>query len=126
MSRNEMSDKNLPSKADIDQFVMLYPMLDAVLSEIRELSKKKQDGVLNNLKVKKINKLLEKIKSVLANEPMVEFLDLLDEEALPTNSDAVLMIVHFKSAMEQFRDKYFSFDGNAWDFDTIKTWKTRD
>jgi hypothetical protein len=117
MSKN----KSLPSKAEIAHFEMLFPMLVAVLNELRELSKKKQDGVLNKLKAKTVNKFLERIKLILANEPTIEFLELLDEETLPTNSDAVLIIVQFESAMEQFKRKYYTKDSN-WK----SSWKTRD
>jgi hypothetical protein len=112
-------EEYLPSQADVTQFEMLYPMLSSVLDELKELSKKKQDGVLNPLKAKTINKILAKAKNLLENEPSIEFLDLLDEDTLPTNSDAVLMIVQFKTALKGFREKYSEDDFN-------KTWITSD
>ena len=90
---------------------MLFPILVSVFNEIKELSKKKQDGPLNEMKVKQINRILTKIKSILHNDPTVEFLDLLDEVALPTNSDAVLIIAQFKGAMEQYKGRHFGWDG---------------
>jgi hypothetical protein len=97
------------SKEDADQFDLLYPMLRSVYDEMKEFSKKKQDGTLNAVKVKMTNRLLTKIKALLANHPTVEFLDLLDDQILPTNSDAVLIIAHFKSAMEQYRQKHHKY-----------------
>jgi hypothetical protein len=42
----------------VERFDMLDPMLQSFLSEIRELSKKKPDGPLNDVKIKMINRIL--------------------------------------------------------------------
>ena len=46
----------------------------------------------------------------------IEFLDLLDEVKLPTNSDAVIIIAQFKAAMHQYKEKHFRWNGSkqAW------------
>jgi len=98
-----------------EKYDMLSPMLDAVLLEIRELSKKKQDGVLNELKVNMINKILEQIKELLSDEPTVQFIELLDNETLPTNSDAVLIIAQFRAAMDHFKEKYYRYDDERYE-----------
>jgi hypothetical protein len=105
-----------PNKIQVVEFDMLFPILDSVFNEIKELSKKKQDGALNELKVKMTNRVLNKVKSMLNDDPTVEFLDLLDEEVFPTNSDAVLIISQFKAAMQQFKDKHYGWTGmeHAW------------
>lgn len=95
-----------PSKKEVEEFELLFPLLESLLFEVKALSQKKQDGVLNPLKVKMINKVLIRIKALLKSEATAEFIELLDEESLPTNSDALFMIVQFKSAMEQFKQKY--------------------
>jgi hypothetical protein len=100
-----------PTKIQAEEFDMLFPILDSVFNEIKELSKKKQDGALNELKVKMTNRVLNKVKSILKDDPTVEFLDLLDEEVFPTNSDAVLIISQFKAAMQQFKDKHYGWTG---------------
>ncbi len=122
-----ISDKILTTKNLIEQFEMLFPMLLADLGEIRELSKKKPDGLVNTLKVKTINKKLEKIRNLLSGEPTIEFLELLDDETLPFNSDAVLLMVQYKSALKQFQDKYYTKDRS--DFEDLGdhySWKTSD
>lgn len=88
------------------EYKNLYPLLIDVLREIKELSKKKQDGILNELKVKTINRILMRLKKLLADEPLNDFLDLLNEDSLPSNSDAVLVIVQFETALSQFEKKY--------------------
>jgi len=107
-----------PTKAQAEQFDMLFPILDSVFSELKELSKKKQDGALNELKVKMTNRILAKVKIILDDDPTVEFLDLLDEVSLPTNSDAVLIIAQFKAAMEQYKGKHYVWTGMEYIWET--------
>ncbi|MCK4347362.1 MAG: hypothetical protein KAW47_01980 [Thermoplasmatales archaeon] len=102
--------KDLTTDAQVQRFKLLSPMLNAVYGEIKELSKKKQDEVLNKLKVEMLNKILEQIKELLSGEPTTQFLELLDNDILPTNSDAVLVLVKFQTAMEHFHTKYFRSD----------------
>lgn len=110
MPKNKQNQQ-LPSQADVDQFEMLRPMLDKLRNEMRELSKKKQDGVLNQLKVEMINRVLEQVKELLSKEASVQFLDLLDTDNLPTNSDVVLILSQYDAALSAFHAKYHGMDG---------------
>ncbi|MDR2581236.1 MAG: hypothetical protein LBC85_09625 [Fibromonadaceae bacterium] len=117
-----------PTKEEVNMFDIIFPLIQSDLEEIRELSKKKQDEPLNKFKIKIINKKLEKAKLLLRNEPTIEFLDLLDEETLPTNSDAVLQITQFIKAMSSFKKKYYLKKGN-FEFDIgagYSEWETKD
>jgi hypothetical protein len=111
MAKKKIVSGKKPTKAQAEQFDMLFPILDSVFNEIKELSKKKQDGALNELKVKMTNRVLLKVKSILNDDPTVEFLDLLDEEVFPTNSDAVLIISQFRAAMSQYKEKHYGWTG---------------
>jgi len=115
---NKTVTSKRPTKAQVEQYDMLLPILESVFEEIRELSKKKQDGALNEIKVKMTNRILSKVKSILNDDPTIEFLDLLDEEALPTNSDAVLIIAQFKAALQQYKTKHFEYNGRKWQWTT--------
>lgn len=108
--RKARTTRHLPTQAEVDTYEMLHPMLDKIAYEVRELSKKKQDGALNELKVKMINRVLTQIKDLLNNEPSVQFLDLLDTDILPTNSDAILIISQYAAALSAFHDKYYGYD----------------
>ena len=126
MAKNNTTEIQLPNSDKIKKFEMLFPMVNSDLNEIRELSKKKQDEPLNKFKVKTINKKLEQVKEILSDEPTAEFLELLDEETLPSNSDAVLMISQFIQAMEQFKTKYYTKSSS--DFEILGehySWKTK-
>lgn len=112
-------NSNLPSEADVSKYEMLAKMLESIYNEMKEFAKKKPDEPLNKFKVKMINRVLEQIKEIMKNEPTNEFLDLLDEDALPSNSDSILIIGQFNAAMERFRGKYymvdhFDYENNGW------------
>jgi hypothetical protein len=104
----------LPSKAQVEKYQLLYPIFDKVFIEVKELSKKKQDELLNKLKVRMINRILEEIKTLLVDEPTSQFLDLLDDETLPTNSDTVLILAQFEAAMNMFRRRYYNEASRRW------------
>lgn len=96
-----------PSQEQVKKYVMLSPMLDSAIQEMREFSKKKQDGIVNKTKINILNRLLRDLKELLANEPSTGYLDLLDEEALPQNSDAVLILGQYRAAMDSYQARHF-------------------
>ena len=77
-----------------------------VLSEMRELSKKKPEATLNKRKVSIVNRVLGDLQAFLEDEPEGKYLDLLDDEDLPQNSDAVLVMVQYEKALVAFRARY--------------------
>jgi hypothetical protein len=105
-----MGKSKFITKQNVQDYEMLNPILDSLYDEVKELSKKKQDGVLNKFKVAMINKVLSQIKELLKNESTTQFLELLDEDQLPTNSDAVLVMTQFNSSLEQFKNRYCIYD----------------
>jgi hypothetical protein len=98
--------ESLPTDEQVIKFQMLNQIADSIYIEMKEFSKKKPDDALNPFKVKNVNRVLIQLKDFLKNEPTVSFLDLLDDETLPTNSDAILIIGQFKASMDNFRNKY--------------------
>ena len=113
-------EKNGATSDQVKLFSTVSPLLLAAYNEVKEFSKKKQDEPLNLKKVKIINRLLEKAKVVLDNESTVGFLDMLDEDDLPSNSDAVLTMSQFISAMNKFRSDHYHL--NEWDLDGGGEW----
>lgn len=118
--KSKKEEKNT-TEEQIELYETISPLLRSAFDEVKEFSKKKQDEALNVKKVKMINRLLEKAKEVLKNESTVAFLDFLDENDLPSNSDAVLTMSQYISALKKFRDDhYHSGDwdmkfGGEWD-----------
>lgn len=106
MTKKSNDSEYLPSEADVMKFIMLYDFLESAYNEMKEFSKKNPDTALNERKVKSINKILKDIKEVLTNEPTSSYLDLLDKELLPSNSDVVLAMSQYRSALALFVKKY--------------------
>lgn len=94
-------------KTKVEQYKLLKPMLEALSKEMDLLSKKKPNDPLNEYKVKTINRVLEP-KKLLDEEDTFIFLDILDSENLPTNSDVVLTLSQFNSAIETFYYNYYN------------------
>lgn len=93
--------------AAYDRYV---PMLEAAHREMTELSKKKQDGVVNTLKIKMINRLLAELSKVLEDDASRGFVDMIDEESLPQNSDVVLVLSQWQAALTQYKAKHHGYD----------------
>lgn len=115
----KQEEKNT-TKEQISLYGTISPLLQHAFSEVKEFSKKKQEEQLNLNKVKTINRLLEKAKELLKNEPTNEFLDLLNEDDLPSNSDAVLTMSQFIAAMNKFHTDHYHLNG--WDIDGGGDW----
>ncbi|MEU8178993.1 hypothetical protein AB0C14_39550 [Microbispora hainanensis] len=99
-----------PTNEQAATYDRLVPMLEAAHREMTELSKKKQDGIVNTLKIKMLNRLLSELSKVIENDPSYAFVDMLDEETLPQNSDAVLVLSQWQAALKQYRDRHYGYD----------------
>jgi|ERR1035437_130234 hypothetical protein len=115
--------ENLPSDAEIVKYEMLEKLINSSFLEMKEFSKKKPDEFLNKFKVTSLNRILDPIKVLLKNEPTVSFLDLLDEDTIPSYSDSILIIAQFKSAMAQFKSTYH---GKITKYDSSIRWFTKE
>lgn len=96
---------DLITEADVEKYKIIYPMIQSIHKEMSVLSGKKQDGVLNTLKVRMINKLIATARELLIKEPTLEYLEELDEDMLPQNSDVVLILCQYIQALNQYRSK---------------------
>jgi hypothetical protein len=96
------SEKNSSTQEKAELLKVTRTLLKAMFLEFKELSKKKPEGVVSKSKIKVVNRLLEKCKNLLQNELSIEYLDLLDEDDLPQNSDIVLMLSQYDAALDQF------------------------
>lgn len=94
----------------------MTPLLAAMFDEFKDLAKKKPDAAVSKSKLVIANRLLHKIREVLADEESIEFLDLLNEDDVPQASDVTLVFSQYVAAMQAFREKYFGWNGaeHAW------------
>lgn len=116
------NNKNKITKTQIEQFELLVPLLRSTYDEVKEFSKKKPDGILNLFKVELINKIIVPLKELFASETMNQFLEIFDKDALPFNSDAVLVLSHYLAAADLFKDKHMiEVESLDFGFDTFST-----
>jgi hypothetical protein len=118
MAKKNVTPQNRPTQADIVKYEMLEKLINSSFTEMKEFSKKKPDELLNKFKVTSLNRILGPIKELLKNEPTISFLDLLDEDTIPSYSDSILIIAQFQSAMHQFKSNYHGrstqFENRRW------------
>ena len=105
--------KTVITKESVTQYELLNPLLSGIYHEFRELSKKKPDTPLNNFKVKSVNRVLEPIKELMKEEDVYPFLDILDSDDIPTNSDVVLILKQYINAMGMFHEKYYKYNSRS-------------
>lgn len=103
---NRDDDPRRTSQDAVETYLATVDIFGGLISEVRELSKKKPDAILNKGKVRIINRVLTDLQIVLDREPEKKFLDLLDDEELPQTSDAVLVMVQYETALAAFPDRY--------------------
>jgi hypothetical protein len=98
--------KHITTDAAVATYKSATGVFAALLTEVRELSKKKPDATMSASKVKLINNVLSDLLTILENEPQGKYLEVLEDEALPQVSDALMMMVQFDAALEAFRARY--------------------
>lgn len=86
---------------------MLRELVSGFYEEMKDLTKKSSEEVLNEFKIKSLNRVLKPIKELLKEQPTAMFLDILDEESLPTNSDVVIVLSQYLSAMKKCEERYY-------------------
>jgi hypothetical protein len=109
-TRQPVSPSNPPTEAEAATFDRLVPMLEAAHREMGELSKKKQDGLVNSLKIRNLNRLLTELRKLLEKDPSQGFVELIDEETLPQNSDVVLLLSQWQAALSQYKKRHYGWD----------------
>lgn len=103
-----MTEKNkwVPDDKNIEDYELLKDMLYSQKCEFDLFSKKNPNEHLNSMKIKMVNRVLEPLKELFKHEDFYKFLDILNEEELPTNSDVVLIISQYETAIHCFRTRY--------------------
>lgn len=110
--------KNITTAAHVETYEASHGVFEALLQEVKELSRKKPEATMSAGKVKIVNRVLTDLLAFLKNEPEGKYLEELDDDALPQVSDAVLVMVQFETALKRYVGRYFSYvsayDRRAW------------
>lgn len=88
---------------DVHQFEKLEQQLHSMLAELSELSKKRANDGVNKFKLGFINQVLENLNELLGDQRPFKSFEKFDEVDLPTNSDVVIMLAQYASAVFLFR-----------------------
>lgn len=92
------------TKDEVDTFEKLQAQLEGLHTEISALSKKSQNDPLNKFKLKFVNQILAEANNLLGEryKPFDDF-SLFNEEDMPTNSDAAMMLKQYLNCFEKLR-----------------------
>lgn len=88
---------------DVERYEELWSKLVSIKNDVFLLSSKKPNEQLNKFKIKYINDVLTKINTLIGGDKPFDDFDVFDEVALPTNSDALMIINLYLNSMEMFR-----------------------
>jgi len=100
----------LPTNKNIEDYQLLKDILCSQKKEFDLLSRKKAEGQLNPMKIKIANRVLEPLKELFKHEEVHKFLDTLNEDEMPTNSDVVLILSQYETAIDEFKNNYYVTD----------------
>lgn len=98
-----------------DAYDSFYVVFSHLYKELKALGGKKPAETLSESKVKIVNRLLSDIKDTLEGEPEYKYLDLLDSDALPQYSDAILILSQYEGALKGFRERYYGYDSSSFE-----------
>jgi len=117
------------TEKEIDTFEKVQAQLKGMYDEISILSKKSQNDGLSLFKLKFINKILIDYNNVLLEDykPFDDF-EIFDENAIPTNSDVVMILTQYLNCFEKLRSDNITskedYNGNK--YETKWFWKIKD
>ena len=112
---------------DIERFEELWSKLVSIKNDVALLSSKKPSDQLNKFKIKYINDVIAKVNTLIGEDKPYDDFDVFDEVALPTNSDALMIINLYLNGLERYR-KHNSSEkvvGIDWDH-TERVWNTEE
>tara|TARA_R110002020_G_scaffold385332_1_gene596266 strand:- start:108 stop:527 length:420 start_codon:yes stop_codon:yes gene_type:complete len=114
---DEYHFRSITTESKVAEYEASHDVFVSLLDEVKELSKKKPDASLSAGKVKIVNRVLENLLTVLEGQPDAKYLETLDDDDLPQVSDAVLVMVQFKSALSSYKERHYqlvSSYGHHW------------
>jgi hypothetical protein len=110
MDDDEERPEYVTTEAIVRSYNATQPIFSGLLAEIRELSKKKPEATMSPGKVKIINRVLVDLLVFLKTQPEGKYLEELDDKSLPQVSDALLVMVQFKTALSAFLSRHRATD----------------
>ena len=103
-SPEAVQHNKIMTRKEVDIFEKLQAQLEGLHTEISALSKKSHKDALNKFKLKFINQILNEANHLLGEKykPFNDF-NLFDEDDMPDNSDAAMMLTQYLNCFEKLR-----------------------
>lgn len=103
------------NSSDVDKFEKVAGQVLGLYEEMSILSKKSPNDAVNKFKLKFINRQLSESNMLLGGRyrPFDDF-EVLDEDAIPQNSDVVLILSQYLQCMEKLRGDYVVVRNGTW------------
>src|SRR5690242_16594557 len=100
MAKRQSGDGPAVPVEHVNLFKAVRPQMNALLEEMRELSKKQPDKAVNKFKLRFINEKVRDANVFLRDDyrPLKGFEEF-DVDELPTNSDVVLILSQYAGAL---------------------------
>ena len=90
-------------KEEVEKYEELLSKLVSIKNDLALLSSKKPGEQLNTFKIKYINNVMAKVNALIGDDKPYDDFDVFDEVALPTNSDALMIINLYLNGMHRFK-----------------------
>lgn len=103
-------EKYYTTQEKADAYDAVIGIFTEVFKELKELGKKKPEATLSASKVKLLNRVLTDVHDLLTGAPDHKYLDLLDDQALPQYSDAILTLAQYDGALKAFRGRHYGWN----------------
>lgn len=91
------------TKEDIELYQKVFSQINGLYKEIGLLSKKNPNDVVNDFKIRFINKNLEDANSLLGEDKPYADFHCFEEDSVPTTSDVVMMLEQYISALRRLK-----------------------
>lgn len=100
---------------NIDEFEAVEAQLSSAREELLVLVKKSPHDALSAFKLSLVNGLLRRANNLLAaNERPLASFEQFDADALPSNSDVVIVLAQYLAALENLRVKHVVLEFGSW------------
>jgi hypothetical protein len=102
-------------RAEVDDFEKIQGQLQSFHQELTGLSKKNPHDGLNTFKLGLMNSLLRRANDLLDGRRPFDDFQQFDESAVPSNSDVLLIVSQYLSALEKLRSDNICMEpGGEW------------
>src|SRR4029453_6105683 len=98
----------------VSEVEAVQSQLDGLYEEIRALASKRPNDAVNKYKLGVVNSVLRRTNTFLAGEMALEGFEQFSEDAVPTNSDVLLVLSQYLSFLEKMRSDNIQLNHGTW------------